>query len=632
MGKARQPLSEHWNLLACYPEIAAEWDMERNSPNRPEGVTPGSSRVVWWKCRVNPEHHWQAAVATRRAGHGCGVCAGKIAGPDNSVAARAPHLVDEWHRERNGANTPDNTLFGSRKKIRWRCAFGHEWTATPNNRISGGSGCPRCAKSGTSRIELRVAAELITLFEDADWRQKVAGREIDVLLPSIGIGIEVDGHYWHSQSREKEAEKERVLIEAGLRLLRLRDNRLPPTDAENVTFSHEESDEQFMSRLADQLAALCDNSGHHGPAAILRGYAHTGQLVGEVLFSEMIENLPGPPAGRSFADRAGEAALDWDEEANGTLRPTQFWPHSHYPAHWRCRTCGHYWRVSIGSRTAGNGCPRCAGRVATLETSFAGLHPQLLADWDWERNDLDPEAILPQSNRMAHWRCATGHRWHARVQMRVNGNTCPKCRLAANSLAAKRPDIAAEWHSAANHPETPNKVSYGSKRKATWQCRRDDSHVWVAGINTRTSGSGCPFCAGKRVSPETSLATKRPDIAAQWDAEANGTQTPDDVTAGSDKTAWWRCRRGHSWSATVRSRVAGSGCPRCADPLCDVDFDDLPKTQLEAKKLNSKFYYTGKPCRHGHFAPRMTGNKNCRECGRLRSKKYYETGSGAGAM
>lgn len=37
------------------------------------------------------------------------------------------------------------------------------------------------------------------------------------------------------------------------------------------------------------------------------------------------------------------------------------------PAHWRCKSYGHIWKVAVGSRTSGNGCPCCSGRVATPE-------------------------------------------------------------------------------------------------------------------------------------------------------------------------------------------------------------------------------------------------------------------------
>jgi hypothetical protein len=40
-------------------------------------------------------------------------------------------------------------------------------------------------------------------------------------------------------------------------------------------------------------------------------------------------------------------------------------------------------------------------------------------------------------------------------------------------------------------------------------------------------------------------------------------------------------------------------------------------TRAEALATGRKRYFTGKPCKHGHFKERMTANKTCAECLRL---------------
>ena len=42
----------------------------------------------------------------------------------------------------------------------------------------------------------------------------------------------------------------------------------------------------------------------------------------------------------------------------------------------------------------------------------------------------------------------------------------------------------------------------------------------------------------------------------------------------------------------------------------------------EAKKLGLKRYFTGNPCKHGHFAERRTGYGNCVECQKEKGRKY----------
>ena len=80
-------------------------------------------------------------------------------------------------------------------------------------------------------------------------------------------------------------------------------------------------------------------------------------------------------------------------------------------------------------------------------------------------------------------------------------------------------------------------------------------------------GGGCPYCANRKVLPGfNDLATIQPLVTKQWHETLNGTLTPEMVTAGSHKKAWWQCSYGHVWKATIYSRagVQQCGCPVCA--------------------------------------------------------------------
>ena len=122
-----------------------------------------------------------------------------------------------------------------------------------------------------------------------------------------------------------------------------------------------------------------------------------------------------------------------------------------------------------------------------------------------------------------------------------------------------------QWDTARNLPLTPDDVSYGSKRKVWWHCEK--GHSWRAAVHTRTgSGTGCPVCAGKvPQAGENDLATLFPELARQWHPTRNGNLAPTQVLPGSHQMAWWICESGHEWRAKVKSRVAGCGCPVCAN-------------------------------------------------------------------
>src|SRR5690606_4543300 len=142
---------------------------------------------------------------------------------------------------------------------------------------------------------------------------------------------------------------------------------------------------------------------------------------------------------------------------------------------------------------------------------------------------------------------------------------CSGSRASAGySLLTEHPDIANEWHHDRNGELRPSNVTPASRKQAWWRCPR--GHEWEARISHRTiARSGCPYCSGQLVSPETCLAATHAELASEWHPERNGALTAAQVSYGSGKRVWWLCSRGHEWQATVNSRTnMRSGCPTCA--------------------------------------------------------------------
>ena len=139
-----------------------------------------------------------------------------------------------------------------------------------------------------------------------------------------------------------------------------------------------------------------------------------------------------------------------------------------------------------------------------------------------------------------------------------------------------------QWDTERNVAATPRTVSYGSQRKMWWRCEK--GHSWQAPVYSRSGGAGCPYCTGRRVGQGNDLASLYPALAAQWDLRKNAPRKPSDVLAGSHSPAWWLCEKGHSWQASVNSRLSGCGCPVCAgrfDGSRKVRYDRLLKEAQE---------------------------------------------------
>ena len=136
-----------------------------------------------------------------------------------------------------------------------------------------------------------------------------------------------------------------------------------------------------------------------------------------------------------------------------------------------------------------------------------------------------------------------------------------------------RDTLLREWDAARNGGLTPSDVSFGSHQKVWWQCSK--GHSWQAKVYSRSAGSGCPYCTGRKETPENSLAVQVPSLEAEWDAEKNAPLKFADLTIGSHKKVWWRCPAGHSYDSVVKSRVLGTGCPVCAGRVVLPDENSL---------------------------------------------------------
>ena len=69
-GKRRR--DEKSNLATEHPEIAAEWNYEKNKNLKPEYFSSGSAEKCWWKCKNG--HSYQMTIASRVYGHDCPEC------------------------------------------------------------------------------------------------------------------------------------------------------------------------------------------------------------------------------------------------------------------------------------------------------------------------------------------------------------------------------------------------------------------------------------------------------------------------------------------------------------------------------------------------------------------------------
>ena len=257
-----------------------------------------------------------------------------------------------------------------------------------------------------------------------------------------------------------------------------------------------------------------------------------------------------------------DVARQLHPELNGGLRAEDLHAHAGAMVWWR-GPCGHVWRekVSMRSMRVDDSCPYCKNRKLLRGfNDLATTHPELVAEWDFERNgDLGPDGL-----------------------------GCPYCsghRVLAgfNDLASQHPELLAEWDWERNGDLRPDGIVSGSARRVWWRCGR--GHAWQISAYNRTGGAdrGCPYCGDRKVlKGYNDLRTTHPKIAREWNKERNGDLKPTDVIANSNKRVWWKCKEGHEWSGLIANRArrgkADPGCPYCSGRKVLAGFNDLATT------------------------------------------------------
>jgi len=183
-----------------------------------------------------------------------------------------------------------------------------------------------------------------------------------------------------------------------------------------------------------------------------------------------------------------------------------------------------------------------------------------------------------------------------------------------------RPDLLEQWHDRKNKNIDPHSIPASYQFKVYWQCPVEKSHIWQAAVTRRVHlNTGCPKCSswtgpsdGRSppiyvLTPEKSLASLYPEVAALWHPTKNGDVTPNDVASGARKRAFFQCKRfaDHVWETRVNRRP--TDCPKCKSYRYDK------KSSLKAKypKIARQWH----PTRNAPITPDCVSPKS--------NKKYW---------
>ena len=493
-------LAGYNDLASMSPELALQWNYERNSPLLPSEATSNSGKSVWWRC--DKGHEWRAAVYSRQNGNGCPICSNKaVQAGFNDLATCNPELAKEWNYTKNGVLLPSMVTPNSGKKVWWVCPRGHEWQASVDHR-SKGRGCPICLTDRRSSYpEQAIFYYLSKAYAGTCNRFKLKEKyELDIFVPEIKVAIEYDGIFFHTSEKAMRNEKRKnsICYNEKILLIRIKEDK--------------SAERTYVERWNQYLVKIIFNPE--------KDYINLQSVLMQIMFVLKEEDISIP--------------LDVELERD---------------------------KIEILALL----------KQSDVADNIEEKCPQIAAEWNYSRNGrLLPSSFAWASNRTVWWECPEGHEYQAKISNRtVLGRKCPVCSnqkllIGYNDLQTVNPQLASEWNYEKNGQLKPTDVFSSASAKVWWICMR--GHEWKASVNSRSNGNGCPYCSGRRIlSGYNDFATKRPDLIEEWLHEKNKHIDPTQIGCGSGVKAWWKCRKcGNEWKTSISNRVMGRGCPVCS--------------------------------------------------------------------
>ena len=505
------------NLLICFPDIAKELD-EKKSGLKAIDITPSSGQDVWWMC---PEgHSYQSRVANRtQLGTGCKYCGTENNSPravsdEYNLAVDYPDIATEWHPTKNGDLTPNTVTSGSKKVVWWSCKKGCEWQAQINSRTSG-RGCPYCSGN------------------------KVGfGNDLKSLFPEIAS----EWDYEKNQPKRPE---------------------------------------EFTQGSTKKAWWKC-SKGHSWDAII---HSRTGNGRGcpqctnqssraEIrLLTEFRYLFPSSQSRIKFEGREADIFL---EELNLVIEYDG--AHWHKGKELKDREKSEFFEL-LGKRvirvrerplsSITRNCVEVSDDIFTNKSEVDRVLSFVLSNFS---------SAIPREKLVSirHYINSSDFQNDTEYKKYLSYFPSP---FPEHSLQELFPEVAREWHPTKNAPLTPRHFTSKTDAVVWWMC--GSGHEWEAPIANRTpsknkpTGTGCPFCSGRKAGSKNSTRNTFPEFADEWHPSKNGANTPDSISFGNRTIdIWWVCDNGHEWVSTANRRFGNvkrrghksiKTCPHCKD-------------------------------------------------------------------
>ncbi|QFJ53779.1 zinc-ribbon domain-containing protein [Pseudobutyrivibrio xylanivorans] len=506
------------------------------------GKYTGARNKISVKC-VNCGHIWEATPTNLLKGRGCPKC---------SYAARGlKHRVNATdYINKLKENNPNVEVIGkyvnSNTKVLARCSIcQNQWMVLPSS-LKRGSGCPRCAHTGTSFVEQIFFLSLMQICdENLLSRDRTAiDLELDIYSPSQKWAVEYGAWPWHKNKTEKDIEKIKRCNAKNIKLIEIFDACEKDEQTNNVwKYTANFGRKENIGLVKDVLIKLCDALGVTYSLSdkdfynICEEARTNASTLTKDRLNEMIERRDIPV----------KILTDYKDMLTKVRA--------------KCLICGHNWDVIPASILRGLGCPKCA--IKRRSEKQRKSHEQLLRELEEKNPNIKLLGDYVGNHTPIKAMCKKhGVIWETTPGSLLRGSGCKICR---QERIAKSQRISTEEFKRIVEDKNPNLIILGkyqnNRTKIKVKCKRCNtiSHTLPYTI---LNGIGCSKC-GREAQANTRRKSTESFIQELYNVNEN-IEVIGEYTKSSDNISV-RCKKcGFVWNPEASSLLLGFGCPKCA--------------------------------------------------------------------
>lgn len=299
---------------------------------------------------------------------------------------------------------------------------------------------------------------------------------------------------------------------------------------------------------------------------------------------------------------------EWDWEKNNALRisPYECTAGSKKEVWWRCKK-GHSWKTKIYTRTKKNhtNCPKCSHELRTSFPEKAIAYylrkSDILICENYKPNNfsnMELDIYLPTVNLAIEY---DSKMWHKEIKKDLKKDVlCEK-----NSIIL----IRIREFGTPNYESSSIKFYFFDKKSEYIEFEKTLRKLFEylnANFNTKIDlkinilkDTNNILNSYLTIEKENSIYNS--SLINEWDWEKNAGINPRYISIFSNRTFWWKCKKGHYWQASPAHRSKGRNCPYCSRQKIIYGENDLEsqypnvakewdynKNNLTPKEVNCK--------------------------------------------